>query len=461
MYYLAVDIGASSGRHILGNYENGKLTLKEIYRFSNGAVKKGDYLVWDVDALFKNIVNGIKECKNLGIIPYSVAIDTWGIDYALLDENDRLIGDVISYRDARTENALIEVEKIIPFEESYKITGIQRAQYNTVYQLYADKLSGKLQKAKTMLSIPDYLHFLLSGVKKNEYTHASTSGLLDAKTGNWSFEIIDKLGYPREIFGKIYKPGEVLGDLRKEIQEEVGFNTKVVFPASHDTASAVMAVPAIKGCPLYISSGTWSLLGTELDAPITNDKAFKFNATNEGGYGGTIRFLRNITGMWAIQSVKKELGGKYSYDELMKLAIDCTSTGSIIDLNDNRFLAPESMIDAIKGYCAEYGLKVPSTVGEIMDVIYRSLATIYAKTIKATEEVTNKSFDVLNIVGGGSKDEYLNKLTKEYTGKRVLAGPTEGTAVGNLLTQIISAGEIKDLKEGRLVVKNSFSVVEI
>lgn len=461
MYYLAVDIGASSGRHILANYNNGKLTLKEIYRFSNGAEKRGDKLIWNVDELFKNIVVGIKECKNQGIIPYSVGIDTWGVDYALLDENDNLIGEVYSYRDSRTDKSLLEVEKIIPFEESYKITGIQRAQYNTVYQLYADKMSGKLAKAKTMLSIPDYLHYLLSGVKKNEYTHASTTGLLDAKTGDWSYEMIDKLGYPREIFGKLYAPGEVVGELKEEIQKEVGFNTKVVFPASHDTASAVMAVPAVKGCPLYISSGTWSLLGTELEAPITSKEAFEFNATNEGGFAGTIRFLRNITGMWAIQSVKKELGGKYSYDDLMNLAIECNSTGSIVDLNDGRFLAPDSMIGAIKSYCEEKGLKVPESVGEIMDVIYKSLATIYAETVVATEKITGKTFEILNIVGGGSKDEYLNKLTKQYTGKRVLAGPTEGTAVGNLLAQIISAGEIKDLKEGREVVKNSFAVVEV
>ena len=222
-----------------------------------------------------------------------------------------------------------------------------------------------------------------------------------------------------------------------------------------------MAVPAIQGQPLYISSGTWSLLGTELDAPVTTKAAFDFNATNEGGYAGTIRFLRNITGMWTIQSIKKELNGKYSYDDLMNMAIECTSTGSIIDLNDDRFLAPDSMIGAIKGYCEEKGLVVPQTIGEIMDVVYRSLATIYAETIVKTEEVTGKKFEVLNIVGGGSKDGYLNKLTKEYTGKKVLAGPTEGTAVGNLLTQIISAGEIKNLKEGRIVVKNSFEVKEI
>ena len=461
MHYLAIDIGASSGRHILGSYENGKLNLKEIYRFSNGAEKVDGKMIWNVNELFKNIVAGLKECKKEGVIPYSVSIDTWGVDYALLDANGDLIGEVYSYRDDRTSKSLIEVEKIISFEESYKITGIQRAQYNTVYQLYADKMSGKLEKAETMLSIPDYLHYLLSGVKKNEYTHASTSGLLDAKTGDWSFELIDKLGFPRKIFGKLYKPGEIVGDLKKEIAEEVGFTTKVVFPASHDTASAVMAVPAIKGQPLFLSSGTWSLLGAELDAPITNEEAFNFNVTNEGGYAGTIRFLRNITGMWAIQSVKKELNGKYSYDDLMNLAIECKSTGSLVDLNDDRFLAPDSMIEAIKGYCKEKGLVVPETVGEIMDVIYRSLATIYAETVKVTEKITGKNFEVLNIVGGGSKDGYLNKLAKEYTGKRVLAGPTEGTAVGNLLAQIISAGEIKDLHEGRLVVKNSFAVVEV
>lgn len=461
MYYLAVDIGASSGRHILGSYENGKLTLKEIYRFSNGPQKRGSDLIWNVEELYKNIVAGIKKCAELNVVPYSVGIDTWGVDYALLDKNGELIGEVYCYRDGRTAKSMEEVEKIISFEESYKITGIQRAQYNTIYQLYADKMSGKLDKAETMLSIPDYLHYLLCGVKKNEYTHASTSGLLDAKTGDWSYEIIDKLGYPRKIFNKIYKPGEIVGELKEELVKEIGFTTKVVFPASHDTASAVMAVPAVKGCPLYISSGTWSLLGTELEAPITNEEAFKFNATNEGGYGGTIRFLKNITGMWAIQNVKKELNNEYSYDDLMNLAIECKSTGSLVDLNDERFLAPDSMIDAIKSYCVDKGLVVPNTVGEIMDVIYRSLATIYADSVKATEKVTGKTFEILNIVGGGSKDEYLNKLAKKYTGKRVLAGPTEGTAVGNLLTQIISAGEIKDLKEGREVVKNSFEVIEV
>ncbi len=461
MYYLAIDIGASSGRHILGNLENGKLELKEIYRFENGAEKQKDKLVWNINTLFKNVVEGIKKCKEYGVTPYSIGIDTWGVDYALLDKEGKVIDEVYSYRDSRTNATVSEVEKIIPFSELYKETGIQKAPYNTIYQLYADKTSGKLDKASRILSVPDLLHYLLTGVMKNEYTHASTSGLLNAKTGTWSDMILDRLGYPKKIFGKVYPAGEISGHLKKEIQDEVGFDSLVVLPASHDTASAVMAVPSDSEFPLYISSGTWSLLGTELKEPITNEKAYDFNATNEGGFGGTIRFLRNITGMWTIQSIKKELNNKYNYQELMYLAMEEEDIGSIVDLNDDRFLAPESMINAIKDYCSEKGLRVPQNVGQVMGVVYRSLATIYKQTIEKMEEVTNQKFDTINIVGGGSKDEYLNKLTKEFTGKRVLAGPTEGTAVGNILSQAISSKEVKDIKEGRQIVKNSFAVKEV
>ena len=461
MYYLAVDIGASSGRHILGKLENGKLELTEIYRFENGYEKQGEKLVWNIDKLFKNIVEGIKKCNDYGVVPYSIGIDTWGVDYALLDENGNIIDEVYSYRDSRNNEGVKAVEEIIPFSELYKETGIQKASYNTIYQLYCDKTSGKLQKAKRILSVPDTLHYLLTGVMKNEYTHASTTGMLNAKTGTWSEMIIEKLGYPREIFGKIYPAGEVSGHLKKEIQQEVGFDCLVVLPASHDTASAVMAVPSDSEFPLYISSGTWSLLGTELKAPVTDQKAYEFNATNEGGFGGTIRFLRNITGMWAIQSIKRELENKYGYQELMYLAMDEKDFDSVIDLNDERFLAPDSMINTIKDYCKETGQKVPESVGQVMNVVYRSLATIYKETIEKMEEVTGKTFDTINIVGGGSKDDYLNTLTKNYTGKRVIAGPTEGTAVGNLLSQAISSGEVKDLSAGRTVVKNSFKVKEI
>lgn len=458
MYYLAVDIGASSGRHILGKLENGKLELTEIYRFENGYEKQGEKLVWNIEKLFKNIVEGIKKCNDYGVVPYSIGIDTWGVDYALLDENGNIIDEVYSYRDSRNNEGVKAVEEIIPFSELYQETGIQKASYNTIYQLYCDKISGKLSKAKRILSVPDTLHYLLTGVMKNEYTHASTTGMLNAKTGTWSEMIIEKLGYPREIFGQIYPAGEVSGHLKKEIQQEVGFDCLVVLPASHDTASAVMAVPSDSEFPLYISSGTWSLLGTELKAPVTDKKAYEFNATNEGGFGGTIRFLRNITGMWAIQSIKRELENKYGYQELMYLAMDEKDFDSIVDLNDERFLAPDSMINTIKDYCKETNQKVPENVGQVMNVVYRSLAGIYKDTIVKMEEVTGKTFDTINIVGGGSKDEYLNTLTKNYTGKRVIAGPTEGTAVGNLLSQAISSGEVKDMKDGRKIVANSFTV---
>ncbi len=460
MYYLAVDIGASSGRHILGKYENGKLELTEIYRFENGVEKRGDKLFWNIDKLFENVLLGIKQCSKIGIVPYSIGIDTWVVDYALIDENDKIVdGEVYSYRDSRTTKMIEEVEKIIPFENLYKETGILKANYNTIYQLYADKLSGKLQKAKKYLSVPDLLHYYLTGVMKNEYTHATTTGMVNAKNRTWSLEIIEKLGFPKDIFGELSLPGTVVGNLKEEIQKEVGFNSLVVFPPSHDTASAVMAVPSLSKYPLYISSGTWSLLGSELSEPITSEEAFKFNVTNEGGFNGTITLLKNITGMWVFQNIKRELKGKYSYDELMNMAIDEKDIDSIIDLNDDRFLAPESMIETIKDYCKEKSLKVPNTISQVVKVVYLSLATIYAETVKNLQKILNVKFDTINILGGGSKDSYLNALTKEMTGLNVIAGPTEGTAIGNLLSQAISSKEIKDVSEGRKVVANSFEVV--
>ena len=460
MYYLSIDIGASSGRHILGHLENGRITLKEIYRFENGAEKRDGKMIWNVEKLFSSIIAGLKECKKLGVVPYSVGIDTWGVDYALLDKDGNLIDEVFSYRDSRTQDVMDKVEQIIPFKELYAITGIQRAPYNTIYQLYCDKLSGKLDKAEKMISVVDYLHYLLCGVATNEYTHASTTGMLDAKTRTWSQEIIERLGFPKKLFGNITKPGTVIGKIKEDVAKEIGYETLVCMPASHDTASAVIAVPSDSETPLYISSGTWSLLGTELKEPITSETAYKFNATNEGGYGDTIRFLKNITGMWTFQNIKKELNNKYSYDELMNMA-KLEDVGSIVDLNDNVFLAPDSMIEAVKDYCRNHGLNVPESIGQVMDVVYKSLASTYANVIKQTEEVTGQTFDVLNIVGGGSKDAYLNELAKKYTKMRVMVGPTEGTAVGNLLSQAMASKEIANVKEARKVVRDSLEVVEI
>jgi rhamnulokinase len=305
------------------------------------------------------------------------------------------------------------------------------------------------------------MHYRLSGVMVNEYTNASTTALVNAETRNWDFELIKKYGYPEKIFQKIVEPASVIGRFIPEIIKEVGFDAFVVLPASHDTGSAVMAVPAKSDKPLYISSGTWSLLGTELNKAITNDFAFNFNMTNEGGFGKTIRFLKNISGMWTIQSIKRELQNQYSYDDLMNLAKQEGFFGSIVDINDKRFLSPISMIDAVKSYCKDFNLKIPNTIGEVMNVVYHSIASAYAKTINSLEEITGLNYTQLNIVGGGSKDDYLNFLTKKYTNKKVFVGPTEGTAVGNLLAQAISAKEIKDLKEGRQIVINSFSVKEI
>ena len=305
------------------------------------------------------------------------------------------------------------------------------------------------------------MHYRLSGVMVNEYSNASTTALLNAENRSWDYELIEKYGFPKKIFQKIVEPGTVLGRFTKEIIDEVGFDAYVVVPASHDTASAVMAVPANTDKPLYISSGTWSLLGTELKKPITNENALNFNMTNEGGFEKTIRFLKNITGMWLIQSIKKELKGVYSYDDLMNMAIEVNDFGSIVDVNDKRFLAPVSMIEAVKSYCVDYNLKVPNTIGEVMNVVYRSLACLYAKTIKGLEAVTGDTYSALNIVGGGSKDGYLNRLAKEYTGKKVYVGPTEGTAVGNLLAQAISSKEVENLLGGRQIVINSFGIKEI
>lgn len=461
MYYLAIDIGASSGRHILGKFENGTIELKEIYRFENEAEKRGNKLIWNIEKLFSNIVAGIKECKNLGIIPYSVGIDTWGVDYALLDKNNEIIGEVYSYRDKRTQGMKEKSEEAVSFNELYARTGIQYAVFNTVYQLYADKLGGKLDKAEKFLTVPDYMHYRLSGVTANEYTDASTTALINAKTRDWDFELIKKYGFPEKIFQKTIKPGTVLGRFTEEIKNEVGFDAFVVVPATHDTASAVMAVPATTDNPLYISSGTWSLLGTELSEPVTDEKALAFNMTNEGGFSNTIRFLKNISGMWTIQSVKKELNNEYNYEELMLMAMSVGDFGSTVNINDDRFLAPDSMIGAVKDYCRGHGKKVPETIGEVLNVIYRSLASLYAQTISSLEKITDTNFTALNIVGGGSKDGYLNALAKEYSGKKVFVGPTEGTAVGNLLAQAISSREIKDLKDGRQAVIKSFGIKEI
>ena len=458
-YYLAVDIGASSGRHILAYLEDGKMVLEEIHRFPNGMVQKDGENVWDVDELFAQIKLGMKKCAEAGKIPVSIGIDTWGVDFVLLDAEGKRIENAVAYRDGRTKGMDEEVYKKIPEDELYARTGIQKAIFNTIYQLMALKVKKpeQLEKAETMLMMPDYFHYLLSGVAATEYTNATTGQLVSPVTKDWDMELIEKLGYPKKIFQKLVTPGTVLGELTEEIQKEVGFNCKVVAPATHDTGSAVISVPTESDNTLYISSGTWSLMGTELMEANCSRESKLHNLTNEGGYDYRFRFLKNIMGLWMIQSVKKEIGGNLGFGEICEQASHCTIP-SIVDANDDRFLAPANMTEEVQAACRESGQQVPEGIAEVASVIYNSLAQCYAKTIKEIEEITGQKYDRIHIVGGGANAEYLNILTAKATGVPVYAGPTEATAIGNLAAQMMSAGELKNLKDARACVYKSFEI---
>ncbi|RKI93315.1 rhamnulokinase [Parablautia intestinalis] len=458
-YYLAVDIGASSGRHILGSLKDGKLNLEEIYRFPNGMKDVDGSVCWDVEALFCEIKEGLKRCKEAGKIPSYMGIDTWAVDYVLLDGKDQVLGKTYGYRDSRTTGMDEKVYEIISREELYGRTGIQKQIFNTIYQLMAVKQKEPelFDKAESLLFIPDYFHFLLTGVKKTEYTNATTSQLVSPRTKDWDYELIDRLEYSRKIFGKISKPGTYVGNFREEIRREVGFDCQVILPATHDTGSAVAAIPTTKDNALYISSGTWSLMGTELMAADCTLESMKRNLTNEGGYDYRFRYLKNIMGLWMIQSVRREFKEEYSYDYICRQASEQTIP-SIVDCNDNCFLAPKSMIEEVKDYCQKSGQQVPENEWETAAVIYNSLGRCYAETIGQIEQMTGQKYDRIYVVGGGSNAEYLNRITAKYTGRAVYAGPGEATAIGNLLVQMLYNQEFVNLKMARACVKDSFEI---
>lgn len=459
-YYLAVDIGASSGRHILGHLENGKIKLEEIYRFENGMDHKDGKLLWNEDRLFGEILNGMKKCKELGKIPVSMAIDTWAVDYVLLDAQDRILGETYGYRDHRTDGMDAETAKILQETELYAKTGIQKQIFNTIYQLMAVKQKEPelLQRAKTLLMLPDYFGFRLTGNKLSEYTNGSTTQLVNPNTFQWDTDLIRKLGYPEDIFLPLKMPGTKVGQLLPEIQKEVGFNLEVVLCGSHDTASAVMAVPQTSGDGIYISSGTWSLMGIESLKPIINEEAAAANFTNEGGYDHRFRFLKNIMGLWMIQSVRHEYKDAYSFAQLCDMAEESKNFPSRVDVNDPSFLSPDNMVEAIKKYCQKTGQPVPESVGELASVVYRSLAQSYGETVSSLEKIAGRTYDSIHIIGGGSNAAYLNQLTADATGKTVYAGPGEATAIGNLLAQMIYAEELTDLKSARQCVRDSFEI---
>lgn len=458
-YYLAIDIGASSGRHILGHMEDGKMVLEEIHRFPNGMKEKDGHKCWDTEALFSAIVEGMKKCKEAGKIPVSMGIDTWAVDFVLLDKEDRMIGNAVGYRDSRTAGMDKKVYEIIPEESLYGRTGIQKQIFNTIYQLMAVKEQHQeaLEQAESMLMIPEYFNFLLTGKKAAEYTNASTTQLVSPKTKDWDYELIGMLGYPERIFQRIEKPGTILGSLTEELQREVGFDCKVILPATHDTGSAVMAVPTNEDNTIYISSGTWSLMGTELKEANCSAESKQHNFTNEGGYDYRFRYLKNIMGLWMIQSVRKELAPDQGFGEICEAASK-TAITSLVDCNDDRFLAPENMTEEVQAACREKGEQVPEGIAEVASVIYNSLAKCYAQTITEIEEMSGVTYDSIHVVGGGANAAYLNELTAKATGKTVYAGPTEATAIGNLAAQIIAAGELSDLKAARNSVLKSFQI---
>lgn len=461
MYYLAVDIGASSGRLILSSIEGGKITLEEIHRFENGMVKKDGHLVWDIKKLFEEILEGMHKCTTLGKVPVSMGIDTWAVDFALLDSRDQLLGDTVGYRDNRTQGMDKKVYEKISLDDLYRRTGIQKQPFNTIYQLMAVKEENPdlFNEVKSMLMIPDYLNFLLTGLKATEYTNASTTQLMNPKTKDWDYELIDLLGYNREIFQVVKKPGTVLGQLKEEIASKVGFNCQVILPATHDTGAAVMAVPSDSEDTLYISSGTWSLMGTELKEADCSSDSQSFNFTNEGGYDYRFRYLKNIMGMWMINSARKELAPDMSFADICREAAEQTIS-SIVDANDDRFLAPESMVEEVRRACEESNQQVPQGMSEVAAVIYNSLAACYSKTAREIEQMTGKTYDSIHIIGGGANASYLNELTAKACKKKVLAGPIEATAIGNLAAQMISMGELKNLKDARRCIYESFSIEE-
>ena len=454
MYHLAIDIGASSGRHILGRLQDGRLELEEIYRFENGIHEENGVLVWNVDKLVREVKAGIARCKELNKIPATIAIDTWGVDYVLLDKKQQEILPAVSYRDGHTEAGAAAVADILSQTELYARTGIQKQNFNTIYQLYCDKQSGKLDKAAHFLMMPDYLSYKLTDVMKNEYTNATTTNLVNAETKTWDTEILERLGIPTALLLPLSLPSSVVGELTTEIQQEVGFNATVLLCPSHDTASAVAACP-LDDCSAYISSGTWSLIGTENTYPVTASAALDANFTNEGGVEYRFRFLKNIMGMWLFQNIRRELNKRYTYDEMMHMAMASTYKG-LIDPTNDAFMAPPSMLTAIRTYLGQPDLPL----GDVLACVYRSLAEAYAKTIREIEQISNKKIHAIHIVGGGSKDAYLNRLTAERTGCRVYVGLTEATATGNLLSQIMY-NEHMALAEVRDIVKRTFAIREI
>ena len=460
---LAIDLGASSGRGIVGSFDGQKLSLKEIHRFSNDPVILCGRMYWDILRIFHEIKQSIAKTVLDGDAIRSIGIDTWGVDYALLDANGKMLANPYHYRDARTEGIVSYAGRFFAPSELYAETGIQCMNFNTIFQLLADLRDDAktVENASRMLNIPDLLNYFLTGNMANEYTILSTGALLNAHTRDYAKDIIAKAGIGQGLFGDIVSPGTSMGKLLPQVQSEVGkTDAEVLTVASHDTASAVIAVPTQEKEFLFISSGTWSLMGTELDSPKINEETEKYNFTNEGGVNNTIRFLKNIMGLWLIQESRRQWkreGKDYSFAELEALAKDAKPFQCFINPDDPTFVAPGDLPTRVREFCKKTGQYVPETVGEIVRCIYESLAMKYRYTAEVIGKLTGICPRVIHVVGGGTKDGFLSQMTADACGIPVCAGPEEATAIGNLLVQLMAAGEAKDLADARAIVAASFT----
>lgn len=464
--FLAFDIGASSGRAILGILENGKLGLTEVHRFKNQMTRIHDSYFWNIFSLFDELKTGLKKCiSEFKVQPNSIGIDTWGVDYALVTGDGHLAGLPFAYRDHRTDNSMEEFFRILPKKQTYLLSGIQFMQFNTLFQLFASvqqDYSG-LKIADNLLFTPDTLNYLFTGIKKNEYTIASTSQLLKPGKSEWESKLFEAAGIPQTLAGEIIQPGTNLGELLPEVLVETGSAPiPCIAVASHDTASAVVSVPAQGENWAYLSSGTWSLLGIESPVPLVSEQTLEMNFTNEGGVEGTTRFLKNIMGMWLIQECKRIWDSQsiMGWHEIVALANNVKPFKSLINPDDSCFLNPGDMPKAVQDFCIKTNQPVPQTKGEIARCIYDSLVLKYKFTIKQIESVTGNKIEKLHIIGGGAHNATMNQLTADATGVPVFAGPTEATAIGNILLQAKALDKVKSLAEIREIVRNSFEVTE-
>lgn len=464
MEYLAIDLGAGSGRAIVGSIENGQIHLDEVHRFSNKPVKLGNTLYWNFLSLYENILQGIHAAVKKGYQLQGLAIDTWGVDFGLLDRQGNLMSNPVCYRDIRTNGMSEKVDHLISNAEMYACTGIQQLEINSIYQIYSyiDEIDELIDISDKLLFIPDLINYFLTGQLFNEYTIASTSQLLNARTQQWEESLFKILPFSKQWMSPIRQPGSVVGTLKKEIIETGIPEIKVFAVGSHDTASAIGAIP-LEPDMAFLSSGTWSLLGLALDAPILTEEARLNDFTNEGGIDNKILFMRNITGLWLLQQLivewEREGDAPYSYDYLLAECMKASAFRSIIDSDDPGFKNPVSMCRAIRGYCRDNGQPVPKTKGELVRCVLESLALKYHSVMEQLKACTGKKINTLFIVGGGSRNQVLNQFIANALQMKVIVGITEATALGNIIQQAVANKQIANLTEGRQIIKNSFTFV--